>query len=155
MKYKNANEYLSEIKKREDNIKNDIEHLEMLKETSKSVQSSFDFKKDVVKSSNKRDFSDLLSKIADFENDISKEIDDFFSFKIECMDRINKIEYFLGQKVLIERFIKFKTLNMIAGEMNYSSSFIRSVSMKALHKFKEKNPELFIDKNYNSKNKKN
>lgn len=142
--YRNADHYLSQIRILNDNINIKLNTIEALKQTLSTFNSSFDFNKDVVKSSNKKDFTDVLCKINDMEESVNKDIDNLCHLKTKYIMEIAKIKNKLEVKILQERYVNLKTLNVIASEGGYSLQHIKNISKIALKKFEKIYPELFL-----------
>ena len=124
-------QYLSQIEKYDNLIHNKIIEEEQLNILSMSVKSAPIGEK--VQTSSKQDpMGDMVAKIIDLREEISKMATDFLEQKQEIIRTIEKVEDPILYDVLFKRYVEYKTLLSIADELGYSEVTIKRLHLKAI-----------------------
>ncbi len=128
-------QYLSQIEKYDNLIHNKIIEEEQLNILSMSVKSAPIGEK--VQTSSKQDpMGDMVAKIIDLREEISKMATDFLEQKQEIIRTIEKVEDPILYDVLFKRYVEYKTLLSIADELGYSEVTIKRLHLKAIKAIK-------------------
>lgn len=128
-------EYLLQVKYLDEKIQANKEALEALRDKLTDITSKLDEVK--VQSSNQSNFDETLVSVIDLENKISKEVCKYIDLKFKIMSEINAMEDNVLSIILFKRYIRNKSLNQIAKELNYSYDHLRHLHLKALREFKK------------------
>ena len=128
-------QYLSQIEKYDNLIHNKIIEEEQLNILSMSVKSAPIGEK--VQTSSKQDpMGDMVAKIIDLREEISKMATDFLEQKQEIIRTIEAVEDPILYDVLFKRYVEYKTLLNIADELGYSEVTIKRLHLKAVKAIK-------------------
>lgn len=128
-------QYLSQIEKYDNLIHNKIIEEEQLNILSMSVKSVPIGEK--VQTSSKQDpMGDMVAKIIDLREEISKMATDFLEQKQEIIRTIETVEDPILYDVLFKRYVEYKTLLNIADELGYSEVTIKRLHLKAVNAIK-------------------
>lgn len=128
-------QYLSQIEKYDNLIHNKIIEEEQLNILSMSVKSVPIGEK--VQTSSKQDpMGDMVAKIIDLREEISKMATDFLEQKQEIIRTIETVEDPILYDVLFKRYVEYKTLLNIADELGYSEVTIKRLHLKAVKEIK-------------------
>ena len=128
-------QYLSQIEKYDNLIHNKIIEEEQLNILSMSVKSVPIGEK--VQTSSKQDpMGDMVAKIIDLREEISKMATDFLEQKQEIIRTIETVEDQILYDVLFKRYVEYKTLLNIADELGYSEVTIKRLHLKAVKAIK-------------------
>lgn len=128
-------QYLSQIEKYDNLIHNKIIEEEQLNILSMSVKSIPIGEK--VQTSSKQDpMGDMVAKIIDLREEISKMATDFLEQKQEIIRTIENVEDPILYDVLFKRYVEYKTLLNIADELGYSEVTIKRFHLKAVKAIK-------------------
>ena len=128
-------QYLSQIEKYDNLIHNKIIEEEQLNILSMSVESAPIGEK--VQTSSKQDpMGDMVAKIIDLREEISKMATDFLEQKQEIIRTIEAVEDPILYDVLFKRYVEYKTLLNIADELGYSEVTIKRLHLKAVKAIK-------------------
>nr|DAG54924.1 MAG TPA: Protein of unknown function (DUF1492) [Caudoviricetes sp.] len=128
-------QYLNQIEKYDNLIHNKIIEEEQLNILSMSVKSAPIGEK--VQTSSKQDpMGDMVAKIIDLREEISKMATDFLEQKQEIIRTIEKVEDPILYDVLFKRYVEYKTLLSIADELGYSEVTIKRLHLKAIKAIK-------------------
>ncbi len=122
-----AREYLQRLQQLDVAINQKIEELSDLRAISKKI-SSLDYSKDRVQICPQRDasFTENVVRMIDLEYEINWEIDVFVEEKQQNSKHI---------EILYQRYVKFKRLEQIAVDMNYTYQYVRELHGQALQEF--------------------
>lgn len=132
----NPKQYLSQIQFIDERINTHLETITELK--SKVINVSSHVKDDVIQTSSKMDFTDVINKIIDLEKEVNEEIDNLVNLKIKIQKEITSLDNWLYSTVLTKRYILNKSLKVIADELNYNYAYVRHVHGGALQEFGNK-----------------
>ena len=128
-------QYLSQIEKYDNLIHNKIIEEEQLNILSMSVKSIPIGEK--VQTSSKQDpMGDMVAKIIDLREEISKMATDFLEQKQEIIRTIETVEDPILYDVLFKRYVEYKTLLNINDELGYSEVTIKRLHLKAVKAIK-------------------
>lgn len=72
----------------------------------------------------------------DYEKEIDRRIDELYQIKLEILSAIGAVNDSTLRKLLVKRYLQFKTWEQIAVEMSYSWRQIVRLHGKALQKIK-------------------
>lgn len=128
--------YLMEIEKLDIKINQKCDMLSELRTNRFNVQ-AVDFSKEKVKSSTKNNVNNLSDKLLDLENEINEDIDNFYDMKNKIINEIHQLNKKDHIKVLHKKYIEYKSLELIAVEMNYSYRHVKRLHGYALNDFLE------------------
>lgn len=130
-----AKEYLSQIRKSNNQINNKLMEVSKLRQMATSITSAL--KDDVVQTSGSGDkLAETVSKIVDLENEINADIDKLVDTKKEVMAVIDTLkEPFCD--LLYKRYLHYMTWEEIAVAMHYTYQWVCELHGRALLKVKE------------------
>lgn len=127
----NAEQFLKQAYKLNEQIKCDKEELESLRSLAESV--SGDMTQERVQTSTVGDKTvNIIAKIVDLESEIKSEIETFIELKKEIRDTINQLESVNEKLVLKYRYLLFCQWDEICDKLNYSRRQIRRIHDSAL-----------------------
>lgn len=134
-----AKEYLQQLQKLDSMIEQKLQELYELKKLQ-GIR-AIDYTKQKVQCSRQcgADFETILIKIIDMENEINAEIDRFIDSKHDIINQIQLLDNTKYMQVLYKRYVEYKSLEMIAVEMNYTYQYIRKSHKYALEEFERVN----------------
>lgn len=118
-----------------DRIESKLRQKEELKSTMYSI-GSIDYSKDRVQTSLVNSTEDLIIKIVDFEEEITKSIDRLIDLKQEASKVIDQIDGAYGT-VLEMRYLECMRWEEIAYRLNYSIQHVYRLHGQALLKLKD------------------
>lgn len=72
----------------------------------------------------------------DYEKEIDRRIDELYQIKLEILSAIGTVNDSTLRKLLVKRYLQFKTWEQIAVEMNYSYMHVTRLHGKALQEVK-------------------
>lgn len=75
-------------------------------------------------------------RYADYEKEIDRRIDELYRVKREILSAIGAVNDSTLRKLLVKRYLQFKTWEQIAVEMNYSYMHVTRLHGKALQEVK-------------------
>lgn len=132
-----AKEYLQQLQKLDIIINQKLQELYELKKLQDIK--AIDYTKEKVQSSrqNGANFETILIKIIDMENEINDEIDRFIDMKHNIINQIQSLESYIFIELLYKRYVEYKSLEVIAVEMNYTYQYIRKSHKYALEEFEK------------------
>jgi len=79
----------------------------------------------------------LVSRYIDLEDEINREIDEFVDKKNAIINRINMLHNVVHIRLLKKKYIEYKSLELIAVEMQYSYDYTRRLHGLALLEFEK------------------
>lgn len=130
-----AKEYLSQIRKSDNQINNKLAEISRLREMAMSITSTL--KEDVVQTSSNGDkLADTIAKIVDLENEINADVDKLVDTKKEIMSIIDTLEEPFCD-LLYKRYLHYMTWEEIAVAMHYTYQWVCELHGRALLKVKE------------------
>ena len=131
-----AKQYLKQIRKLDNLIATKLELLEKMRAMSTSVSQTFEPNK--IKNKKLRNKTeDLIIKIVDLEREITDDIDRLVDLKRAILQKIDKLENKDHIRILIKRYVLYKTWEQIAVEMNYSFRHVTRIHGHALQEFEK------------------
>ena len=131
-----AKEYLERIKWYDVMIDSKLEELERLNSLVKRITPVMSATSGAG-GGNQDKLGDTVAKIVDLRAEIDKETDSFIDLKREATSllvQIGKPEYY---QILHKRYIQYKSLEKIAGELNYSWRWVCKLHGRALQAFEK------------------
>lgn len=129
-----AKEYLERIKWCDVLIDSKLEELERLNSLVKRITPVMSDTSGAG-GGNQDKLGDTVAKIVDLKAKIDRDTDAFVDLKHEAaalLEKIEKPEYY---QVLHKRYIQYKSLEQIAGELNYSWRWVCKLHGRALQAF--------------------
>lgn len=131
-----AKEYLQQLRRFDTVINQKIKELEGLRSTIYGV-GSIDYSKERVQSSQSVNapFVKVADRITDLEAEINQEIDNFVDEKHKIINQIQGLQNTNHVKLLFKRYVEFKSLEIIAVEMNFTYQYTRRLHGTALQDF--------------------
>lgn len=131
-----AKEYLQQLKRLDTVINQKIEELKNLRSTIYGV-GSIDYSKERVQTSQSANapFVKAADRIADLEIEINQEIDNFVDEKHKIINQIQGLQNINHINLLFKRYVEFKSLEVIAVEMNFTYQYTRRLHGTALQDF--------------------
>ena len=85
-----------------------------------------------------------MIKYIDLENDLNKQIDEFVDLKNKIINEIQSLKDINYVKLLYKRYIEYKRLEVIAVEMNYTYTYVRTLHGQALQEFDKVHTQSYI-----------
>lgn len=137
-----AKVYLGQLALIDEQINQDIERLEELKQSARST-GSFDYSRERVQTSPIGDkLCSDVSRYVDLDTQINAEIDRFVDAKEQIIREIRSLRCADYVKVLYKVYVQFKTIKDIAYEIQRSYKYTLDIHKKALKAFEEMYPDL-------------
>ena len=137
-----AKVYLGQLALIDEQINQDIERLEELKQSARST-GSFDYSRERVQTSPIGDkLCSDVSRYVDLDTQINTEIDRFVDAKEQIIREIRGLHSADYVKVLYKVYVQFKTIKDTAYEIQRSYKYTLDVHKKALKAFEEMYPDL-------------
>ncbi|MEY8321976.1 hypothetical protein AAK894_13045 [Lachnospiraceae bacterium 46-61] len=134
-----AKEYLLQLQKMDIAINQNIAWLYELKNTRKELKGvNYTSQKVKASRSNCADFEKTILIIMDMEQNINDSIDKFVDQKNEIIKQIQSLDNHKYMQLLYKRYVEYKSLEVIAVEMNYTYPYTRKLHRYALQKFEKK-----------------
>ena len=132
-----AEEYLSQAYKLNEQIKDKQERIAYLDELMKSL-SAIDYSKDKVQTNQQTDasFVNQIAKIDELKGEIEQDLLKLCDLQFEISHAIDSVEDVTFKLFLSKRYLLMKTMEEIAEEMGYSTTYIYKIQNKALETFK-------------------
>lgn len=131
----NAEQFLKQAYKLNEQIECDKEELESLRSLAESV--SGDMTQERVQTSTVGDkIVNIIAKIVDLENEINDEIEQLLEVKKNIRDVINQLENVNEKLVLKYRYLLFFQWDEICDKLNYSRRQIGRIHDSALENIK-------------------
>lgn len=135
MKKLTAEQYLQQVETLDVNINQNVERLANMKINMCNV-GSIDYSDERVQTSVSGDsLCKSVSAYVDLNNKINDEIDNFIDAKNKIIQEIRDLHDAVYIQVLFKKYVQFKTLTIIAREMQKSYNYILTVHKKALATF--------------------
>ena len=128
-------EELNNILKLNDRIQSKIRQKEELRATMTGV-SGIDYSKDRVQTSPTNSIEELVIKIVDFEEEITRDIDKLVDMKREACNSINRVDGIYGT-ILEMRYLECMRWEEIAYRLGYSIQHVYRLHGQALIKIKD------------------
>jgi len=134
-----AKEYLLQLQWLDNAIKQKNEELKDLQRQVKGIK-GIDYSKERVQSSPSAEapFENPVSRIIDLEAEINNEIMAFVSKKHKIINQIQDLKNNDYSSLLYDRYVKYKSLERICVDMNFSYDYIRHMHGYALKDFENK-----------------
>ena len=131
-----AKEYLQRLQRLDTMINQKIQELSDLRATSKQI-GGMDYSKNRVQTNACGDapFTDTVLRIIELEHEINREIDAFVDEKHRIINQIQSLQNSKYIDILYQRYVKFKRLEQIAIDMNYTYQYARELHGRALQEF--------------------
>lgn len=128
-----AIDYLKQIKKLDNLIKNKIDEVDRLMCMATKVTASSDGER--VKSSGSQErMADTVTSIIDLKEEINADIDRFINMKRNIMQVIDSLDNADYINLLYCRYYHYMTWEAIACEMGYTYAWICTLHVRALNK---------------------
>lgn len=132
----NPKEYLLRLQRLNTNINQKIAELDSLRLTCTSIKPpSFDSDKVQTGGSGDAPFVRQIEKIMLLQEEINKEIDNFVDEKHTIINQIQQLSDSRYIEILHKRYVEFKTLDIVATELNYSYQYTVELHGHALKAF--------------------
>ena len=137
-----ARVYLEQLALIDEQINQDIERLEEMKQSARST-GSFDYSRERVQTSPVGDkLCSDVSRYVGLDTQINAEIDRFVDAKEQIIREIRGLHHADYVKVLYKVYVQFKTIKDTAYEIQRSYKYTLDVHKKALKAFEEMYPDL-------------
>lgn len=128
-----AKEYLQQLCKLDIVIQQKKTELVNLKESLTSISSPIISEEKVSgKNISGAGFENKIASIDELKQEIEQEIERFVTLKHKIINEIHTLDNAVYVQLLYKRYVEFKSLERIAGEMNYSYSHIKKMHRWAL-----------------------
>jgi Protein of unknown function (DUF1492). len=138
-----AKEYLSEIKRVEEKIRNKKNRLKKFETQCEGV-GAIRYDKDKVQSSPRNLQEELLVKYIDLQREINEEIFKLEKRKIEILREIDTLSNSLDAAILCMRFVEGMSWKEVAKKLNYDCNYVKHRVKRAYEAFET---EILEDKN--------
>ena len=137
-----ARVYLEQLALIDEQINQDIERLEEMKQSARST-GSFDYSRERVQTSPVGDkLCSDVTRYVTLDEQINREIDSFVDAKEQIIREIRGLRCADYVKVLYKVYVQFKTIKDTAYEMQRSYKYTLDIHKKALKAFEEMYPDL-------------
>ena len=138
-----ARVYLEQLALIDEQINQDIERLEELKQSARST-GSFDYSRERVQTSPIGDkLCSDVSRYVDLDTQINAEIDRFVDAKEQIIREIRGLRDVNYIKVLYKVYVQFKSVKVAAQEIGKSYHYTSELHKKALNAFEEQYENLY------------
>lgn len=132
-----AKVYLGQLALIDEQINQDIERLEELKQSARST-GSFDYSRERVQTSSVGDkLCSDVSRYVDLDTQINTEIDRFVDAKEQIIREIRGLHHADYVKVLYKVYVQYKSIKVTAQEIGKSCSHTSVIHNRALSAFEE------------------
>ena len=136
-------DYLNQISRLNRMINNKLTEILQLKELSYSISAVRNEEK--VKSSSDLDrIGSSYAKIDEMERNLDKVIDEYADKKNLIIKQIMKLESKKHQRILYEKYIKFKSISEISKKLDMTDRGCKKAHKKALEEFEKINKAQYI-----------
>lgn len=137
-----ARVYLEQLALIDEQINQDIERLEEIKQSARST-GSFDYSRERVQTSPVGDkLCSDVTRYVTLDEQINREIDSFVDAKEQIIREIRGLRCADYVKVLYKVYVQFKTIKDTAYEIQRSYKYTLDIHKKALKAFEEMYPDL-------------
>lgn len=138
-----ARVYLGQLALIDEQINQDIERLDELKQSARST-GSFDYSRERVQTSPIGDkLCSDVSRYVDLDTQINAEIDRFVDAKEQIIREIRGLRDVNYIKVLYKVYVQFKSVKVAAQEIGKSYHYTSELHKKALNAFEEQYENLY------------
>lgn len=138
-----ARVYLGQLALIDEQINQDIERLDELKQSARST-GSFDYSRERVQTSPIGDkLCSDVSRYVDLDTQINAEIDCFVDAKEQIIREIRGLRDVNYIKVLYKVYVQFKSVKVAAQEIGKSYHYTSELHKKALNAFEEQYENLY------------
>lgn len=127
-------QYLSQIERMDKSIQNKLSEIYQLKTLATNITVATDNER-VQTSGGKDRVGGIVSKFVDAENESKKIIDEYIEKRKRIINQIDSMPQTNHYQVLFSKYVKYKTLDQIAEEMNYSWRQVARIHGSALSEF--------------------
>ena len=134
-----AKEYLQQLRQLDNYIRQNREILGELRQMASGID-SIDYSKQRVKTGApaRSPAEDTAMKLHEISYTLRKEIAEYADLKRLIVGQIRNLESEVYSRVLYKRYVEYKPLETIAGEMGYSYTHLRHLHGWALKEFEKK-----------------
>lgn len=129
-------QYLHQIENYDNRIKNKLIEEEQLNSLSTSV-SAIPIREKVQTSVKHDPMGDMIAKIFDLRDEISKMAAEFLEKKQEIIRTIEQVDDPVLYNILFKHYVEYKSLVRIADEMGYSEIHMKRMHLKAIAEVKK------------------
>jgi DNA-directed RNA polymerase specialized sigma subunit len=137
-----SKDYFLNVKRLNATVNAKIEKVQLIRKQLESI-GCVDYSKDIVSGSHSdSQICDGVAKLIDFENELSKQIEELCSLQSEAIQRIDSMIYADYRLVLTLRYLNSKTWEQIAVDMGFTFQWVQELNKRALIQF----DELFFEK---------
>ena len=137
-------EYLSQISRLNRMIQNKISEISQLRELECSISGIQD--RDSMQNGTNSDWAGIsYAKMEEMEHRLDKMIDEYVRKKESIISQIDSMDDEISYDILFARYIEIKTLEKIAGSLNYSFRQITRLHGKALQEFEKKYGDWYLE----------
>ena len=137
-----ARVYLEQLALIDEQINQDLERLEEMKQSARST-GSFDYSRERVQTSPVGDkLCSDVTRYVTLDEQINREIDSFVDAKERIIREIRGLHSTDYVKVLYKVYVQFKTIKDTAYEIQRSYKYTLDIHKKALKAFEEMYPDL-------------
>lgn len=134
-------DYLSEIKKMNDEINKKIIELHELKVMSRCIP-AINNEERVQTSPNFDKIGSLIAKIDEYEREIDRMTDVFIDRKNESVDFIMLLDKPRDRDLLFRRYILFESIRKISQDYGIKERAVKKAHRKALERLEEKSQDI-------------
>lgn len=131
-----AKEYLSEVQRLQNNIELKQRELQSVRDAATRITTSYSGVK-VHSNSHYDKVADNATKIADLNEEINREIDEFVDRKHKIINQIQGLGNINYVNVLYFRYVELNDFFTIAEQMNYTYQYVVFLHGKALKAFEK------------------
>jgi hypothetical protein len=132
-------EYLSQVQELEEDIQDQQEYIDTLRESLTSI-GGMEMNPDKVQTSgaDKDKFANVVAKIIDAEKKLKKMEEKLCFLKVQIAEQIHGMDDLVPKKLLKLRYLKWKeydTIKKVADAMGYSYDYTKELHRNALEAF--------------------
>lgn len=132
-----AKEYLREIRTLDKRVDQKRREFDTLRK-GRTYVGGMDYSQERVQTPTGLGFTGLSDKLADMQQDINDDIDEFNDMRharIDQIQQLSKIEY---MDILFRRYVQYQSFETIASEMRYTYNYVCNLHGEALREFERK-----------------
>lgn len=137
-------EYLSQIKRNDAMIENELEEIERLRTIATNITVATDSER-VQSSGDKDRIGKIVSRIADMEKELSERVEFCYTDREKIIRQMESLKEVAEYQVLFFKFVSGMPIERIAERINYSDVHCYRIYKKALKSFEDKFGALYLN----------
>ncbi len=141
-----ARDYLGQIQMADILIEQKLLELQDLMDSVRGA-TAINYDSDRVQTTPANSQEAIICKYVDLNDEVNRQIDDFVDMKHEIIDQIQSIGDSRYVQILFKVYVEYKTIRVVAEEMDLSYNYVSTLHSEALFAFERKYPEFFKNRN--------